>query len=55
MRKLALSLVMIFALSTVFVGCRETNKASDDMEEVGEDIKEGVDEVGDEIEDAVDD
>lgn len=55
MRKLALSLIMMFALSTVFVGCRETNKASDDMEEVGEDIEDAADDVGDEIEDAVDD
>ena len=59
MKKLVLKMVMLFALSTVFIGCRETKtneeKVEDSIEQVGDDLEEGVEEIEDEIDDATDD
>ncbi|NJB69815.1 hypothetical protein GGR42_000277 [Saonia flava] len=59
MKKLLLSIITIFALSTVIMGCRDPKtteeKVEDGIEEVGDDLEEGVEEIEDEIDDATDD
>lgn len=60
MKKLILSLAVVFTLSTAFVSCRETKEtkveieASDDMDDVADDIEDAIDDAGDAIEEGVD-
>lgn len=59
MRKVLFSLLFLFTMSTVLVGCREEKttgeKIEESVDEVGEDLEEGVEEIEDEIDDATDD
>ncbi|NKI24992.1 hypothetical protein HCG49_00285 [Arenibacter sp. 6A1] len=59
MKKVILSMIMLFAFSAITIGCRETKsteeKIEDGIEKVGDDLEEGVEEIEDEIDDATDD
>lgn len=59
MKKLILTFAFLFTISTVFTGCREEKKASDQIEEtvdnIGDEIDDAADDVGEGIEDAADD
>lgn len=52
-------MIMLFAFSSITIGCRETKsteeKIEDGIEKVGDDLEEGVEEIEDEIDDATDD
>ncbi|ALJ05137.1 hypothetical protein APS56_08365 [Pseudalgibacter alginicilyticus] len=48
MKKLSYLFVLLFAIGTIFTGCREEKTA-------GEKIEDGIENVGDGIEDAADD
>lgn len=49
MKKVFLTLAVVFTLSTSFVSCRET--AEDDVEEVADDMEDAADDVGDALDD----
>ncbi len=49
MKKVFLTLAVVFTLSTAFTSCRET--AKDDMEEVADDLEDAADDVGDALDD----
>ena len=59
MKKIFITLVLLFSLSVVFTGCREQKSTGDKIEEAVEDtgdaIEDAADDVGDKIEDATDD
>jgi len=52
MKKIAKIFLILFTMSTMFTGCRETkeDKVEDAMEDVADDVEDAVDDV----EDAVD-
>ncbi|HMC02021.1 MAG TPA: hypothetical protein VKN14_13370 [Flavobacteriaceae bacterium] len=56
MKKILLTLAILFTLSTVLTGCREKKSPEEKIEEAIEDtgdaIEDAADEVADEIEDA---
>lgn len=54
MKKLILSLALIFTFSTAFISCRDTKKA-DDVEDVVDDVNDAMDDVEDEVKDMTDD
>ena len=54
MRKLILSLALVFTLSTAFISCRE-NKKADDVEEVVDDVNDAMDDAEDKVKDMTDD
>ncbi|MFD2823559.1 membrane lipoprotein lipid attachment site-containing protein [Lacinutrix iliipiscaria] len=58
MKKIIFALVLLFSLSTVFIGCREEKKTPGEkieeaVEDTGEAIEDAADDVGDELEDVV--
>lgn len=53
MKKVILTLALLFTVSTVFTGCRE-KKTEDKIEEAVEEVKDEAEDVVDEAEDAVD-
>jgi len=59
MKKVLLSITLLFTISTILIGCREEKttgeKIEDGIEEVGDGIEEGVEEIEDEVDDATDD
>ncbi len=59
MKKILVAFVFLFAVSTVFTGCRDekepSEKIEETVEEVGDDVEDAADEVGDAVEDVVDD
>jgi len=52
MKKLAKLFLILFTISTVFTGCRETkeDKVEDAMEDVGDEAEEAADDVEDTFE-----
>lgn len=54
MKKVILSLAVVFTLSTAFVSCRETKETKIEVEadDVADDIEDAIDDAGDAIEDA---
>ncbi|NND88789.1 MAG: hypothetical protein HKM28_06045 [Flavobacteriaceae bacterium] len=64
MKKLFLSLAVIFTLSTVMVSCRDTKETKveieaddmeDDLEDAIDDAEDAVEDKADDMEDAIDD
>lgn len=56
MKKIILSLAVVFTLSTVFTSCRDTKKETIEINtDDADDIEDALDDAGDAIEDAVDD
>lgn len=58
MKKIIFLFALVFAVSSSFISCRETNEEREvevRTDDVGDDIEDAVDDVGDDIEDAVDD
>jgi len=57
MKKVILSLVVVFTLSTAFVSCRDTKETKIEVEadDVADDVEDAIDDTGDAIEDAADD
>ncbi len=57
MKKLILSLALLFTLSTAFVSCRETKETKIEVEadDVADDVEDAIDDAGDAVEDAADD
>ena len=53
MKKLAYIFILMFTMSTVFTGCRETKE--NDVEDVIDDVGDAAEDVADDVEDAVDD
>lgn len=51
MKKIAKIFLILFTISTVFTGCRETK--GDKVEDAVEDVADGVDDAADEVEDVV--
>ena len=54
MKRLIYMLMLMFTISTAFVGCREEKDAGDKIEEAADDVGDGLEEAADEVEDAVD-
>ncbi|SFZ93037.1 hypothetical protein SAMN05428642_1021144 [Flaviramulus basaltis] len=52
MKKLAIAIIFLFTVTTVFTGCRD--KKNNDVEDVIDDVGDAVDDVADDVEDAVD-
>ena len=54
-RSLIINSLMLFAVSLIFIGCRDTKsteeKVEDTIEEVGDSMEEGAEEVEDAVED----
>ncbi len=57
MKKIILSLAVVFTLSTAFVSCRDTKETTIEVEadDVEDDVEDAIDDAGDAIEDAADD
>lgn len=57
MKKVILSLAVVFTLSTAFVSCRDTKETKIEVEadDVADDVEDAMDDAGDAIEDAADD
>ncbi|MEP3839115.1 MAG: hypothetical protein ABJM36_15835 [Algibacter sp.] len=55
MKKIAKIFLILFTISTVFTGCRETKgeKIEDAVEDVADDVGDGLEDAADEVEDAV--
>ena len=51
MKKLVVLFAFLFAVSTSFISCRETEREVDEVEEVGEDVGDEIEETGEELED----
>ena len=49
MKRIALLFVLLFTMSSGFISCRDTERESDDVEEIGEEIEEAGDELEDEL------
>ena len=49
MKKLFLTLAVVFTFSTVFTSCRET--VEDDVEDVADDMEDTMDDMEDELDD----
>ncbi|EDM43542.1 hypothetical protein SCB49_08128 [unidentified eubacterium SCB49] len=56
MKRLVLSLAVLFTLSSAFVSCRDTKKENIEVnvDDVNDEIEDAIDDTGDAIEDAVD-
>ena len=56
MKKVIVSLAVLFTLSTAFVSCRETKETKIEVEsdDVADDIEDAIDDAGDAIEEGVD-
>lgn len=52
MRKLALTFVFLFTLTTVFTSCRDQKTTGDKIEDAADDVGDAVDDVVDDIKDA---
>ncbi|RZW55438.1 MAG: hypothetical protein EX263_04645 [Flavobacteriaceae bacterium] len=55
MKKVIFALVLLFSVSTVFVGCREKKSADEQIEEAIEEIGEDLEDASDDVKDAVED
>lgn len=57
MKKVILSLAVLFTLSTAFVSCRDTKETTIEVEvdDVADDVEDALEDAGDGIEDAADD
>ncbi|WP_432412705.1 hypothetical protein [Rasiella sp. SM2506] len=57
MKKVILSLAVVFTLSTAFVSCRDTKETKIEVEsdDVADDVEDAIDDAGDAVEDAADD
>ncbi|RDK83865.1 hypothetical protein [Marinirhabdus gelatinilytica] len=57
MKKVILSLAVLFTLSTAFVSCRDTKETKVEVEadDVADDVEDAMDDAGDAIEDAAND
>ena len=55
MKKVILSLAVVFTLSTVMISCRENKKEVIEVNVDDDDLGDAIDDAGDAIEDAVDD
>ncbi|MCB4797680.1 hypothetical protein [Neotamlana laminarinivorans] len=59
MKKVILTLAILFTISTAFIGCREEKstgeKIEETMEDAGDEIEDAADDVSDEVEDTADD
>ncbi|WP_298499525.1 hypothetical protein [uncultured Algibacter sp.] len=51
MKKIAKIFLILFTISTVFTGCRETT--GDKVEDAVEDVADGVEDAADDVEDVV--
>ena len=58
MKKVILSLALVFALGTTFTSCRENKtvevEVDDSMDDMDDDIEDAIDDAGDAIEEGVD-
>lgn len=56
MKKVIVSLAVLFTLSTAFVSCRETKETKIEVEadDVADDIEDAIDDAGDAVEEGVD-
>ncbi len=59
MKKITMSIIMLFSLSTVIIGCRDTKtteeKEEDGMEDVTDDVEDGAERAAEEVEGAYED
>jgi predicted small secreted protein len=55
MKKIILTLALLFTISTVFTGCREEKSTGDKIEEAVEEVGDEVEDTADEVEDEIDD
>ena len=57
MKKLVLSLALLFTFSSAFVSCRDTKKETIEVnvDDAMDDVEDAIDDAGDAIEDAADD
>ena len=51
MKNIILALALLFTISTVFTGCREEKSTGDKIEEVVDDVGDGLEDAADEVED----
>lgn len=51
MKKILLTLALLFSLSVVFTGCREEKSTGDKIEEAAEEVGDAVEDAADEVED----
>ncbi|UKM63998.1 hypothetical protein GSB9_00545 [Flavobacteriaceae bacterium GSB9] len=54
MKKVFLTLALLFSVSTVFVGCRDEKSAGEKVEDAVDDVGDGMEDAADEVEDAFD-
>ena len=57
MKKVILSLAVVFTLSTAFVSCRDTKETKIEVEvdDAADDVEDALEDAGDAVEDAADD